>query len=399
MRPEVRAALQGTLPELQREIARAGSLDEPRLRDLARAVAEREIAGAAGSGAAQQIAVFRPCLPPLEFALGERAARSDDAAATATLLLFEAGKRDADELVSRYRSARSGAFRALAARAALAAAQAELRRGYFTDPDERVRHAAFEAAFKAPVAAQLPDLLEAARLDPSARNRARAAQAVGRIGGEPAVLGLMDLFAAGDEQEQLAVIDAWSDPNTRPGGGERELARALSKPGLVAVSAAGLLLDSRESRAAAIAVLARAIAEGSDDERRVALSSAPLRETLIKQALQKAAHSPSPAVTPLVLERLAELPDERVKARQQLEKLAQDKSEAGLEASYALARLGAPSAVARLERELGHARASRRLRAAVTLASLGKHRQLAPRLADRDPLVRATLACRLAEAL
>jgi HEAT repeat protein len=331
--------------------------------------------------------------------MGERAGRGDEPAAVATLLLFEAGKRDAADLVTRYQAADSGAFRALAARATLSSSQAELRRRYFTDPDERVRRGAFEAAVRAPVPAHLADLAEAARLDPSPINRSRAAQAVGRIGGEPAVLGLMDLFAAGDEQEQLAVLDAWSDPRSFGYGGERELARALGGAGMVPVSAASLLLRSRDSRAAAIAVLARAIAEGSDDERRLALISAPLEEKQVKDALEKAAESPSPEVTPLVLSRLAELPGKAQKARQRLEKLAQDKSDYGLEASYVLASLGSARAITRLEQELSHQRAARRLRAAITLAGLGKHQRLAKRLADQDPLVRATLACRLTEAL
>jgi len=332
VRPEVKAALTGSLPELQQEIARAeqgGALDRARLRQLAHAVAEREIAGAQGADGAQQLAVFRPCLAELETALDERAARGDEPAALATLLLFEAGKRPAAELVARYQEADSGAFRALAARASLAADQADLRRRYFTDPDERVRRGAFEAAVKMPFSSQLADLVEAARLDPSPANRARAAQAVGRIGNEPAVLGLLDLFTAGDEQQQLAVLDAWSEAPSFGRGGERELSHALNRSGLVAVSAATLLLRSPESRAAAIAVLAHAIAEGSDDERRTALMTAPLSEPSVKEALQKAAKSRSPELTPLLLSRLLELPEAAPQARTKLEKLAEDKSDYG----------------------------------------------------------------------
>ena len=208
----------------------------------------------------------------------------------------------------------------------------------------------------------------------------------------------MDLFAAGDEQTQLAVLDAWSETPSFGRGGERELSRALNRPGLVSVSAASLLLRSRESRAAAIGVLARAIAEGTDDERRTALMAAPLDEPSIKEALDKAARSPSPELTPLVLARLAELPGRGPKARAGLEKLGEDKSDTGLEANYALVRMGSLRAIARIETELSNEHASRRLRAAVTLASLGKKQHLAPRLADKDPWVRATLACQLSGA-
>lgn len=398
VRPEVRAALTGSLPELKQEIARAekgGPLSDAQLRDLAHAVAEREIAGATGADGVAQLSVFRPCASQMSVALDERAARGDEVAATATLLLFEDGKRDAADLVSRYREADSGAFRALAARASLAPSNVELRRRYFTDPDERVRRGAFEAALKAPLSALLSDLVEAARLDPSPSNRARAAQAVGRIGSEPAVLSLSDLFSGGDEQAQLAVLDAWSESPSFGRGGERELSRVLKGSGLVPVSAATFLLRSRDSRAAAVAVLARAITDGSDDEKRLAIMMAPLQEPSVRDALQKASTSPNPEITPLVLARLAEVPAASAKARAALEKLAQDKGDAGLEASYTLARLGSGSATARVEKELSSERASHRLRAAVTLAGLGKKQHLAPTLADPDPLVRATVACRL----
>lgn len=399
-RPEVKAALVGSLPELKREIARAeksGSLSDARVTELARAVAEREVVGARGPEAEQQLALFRGCLPVVETALGERAARGDDGAAVATLLLFEAGKRDGAELLTRYREADSGAFRALAARAALSPSDAELRRRYFTDPDERVRRAALDAALKSPFPGQVPELAEAARLDPSPSNRARAAQALGRIGSEPAVLGLLDLFSAGDEQEQLAVLDAWSATPSYDHGGERELARALDRSGLVGVSAASLLLRSRESRGAALAVLTRAIAEGSDDERRMALMVAPLDEPTVKEALKKAAKEPSPEVTPLVLSRLAELPDQRAAARAKLEKMAEDNSDYGLEASYVAASFGSTRAISRVQQELGHERASRRLRAALALSRLGQKQRVAARLADDDPFVRSSLACSLAE--
>jgi HEAT repeat protein len=400
-RPEVASALNGTLPDLEHAIAQAeksGPLTGSRLRDLAHAVAEREIAGAQGRDGADEIDVFRPCLPELEAALDERAERGDETAAAATMLLVDAGKRSTGSLVSRYEDADSGAFRALAARSALSPTQAELRRRFYTDPDERVRRAAFDAAIAAPFPAQLADLVEAARLDPSPMNRSRAAQAVGRIGSERAVLGLLDLYSAGDEDARMAVLSAWSDSAMFRRGGEREISRALSQQGMVSVSAASLLLRSRDSRAAAIAVLAHAIADGSDDEKRLALMMAPLGDASVRDALNKAAKDPSPELTPLVLTRLIEIPSSSKSARERLEKLASDKNDSGLEANYALVRLGSLRAVGRVEQELSSEHASRRLRAAITLASLGKTEHLAPRLADRDPWVRASLACQLSSA-
>jgi HEAT repeat protein len=400
-RPEIRAALTGDLAELKREVAQAqlrGEITRERLTELARAVARREVASARGGIGAQQLRRFRACLKPLQRELEQQARERDEAAAMAAMLLLESGQRDPTALVSEYSKDERGAFRALAARSSLSPREAELRRRYFLDPDERVRRAALEAALHAPRSSELEALLEAARLDPAPQSRARAVQAVGRIGGERAVLGLMDLFAAADEHEQLSILEAWSRPQSFGHGGERELSRALSRPGLVSVSAASLLLGSRDSRTAALAVLARAIETGSDDERRVALSVAPVQEPAIRDALLAASKSPSPELTPLILLRLSEVPGRASEARKQLEALARDKGDSGLEAVFALAQLGSMTATARLEQELSHPSAARRRRAALMLARLGKLKGLSLRLADDDPSLRAELACQLLEA-
>ncbi len=361
-RTEVKAALTGTLPELQQTIAQAqqgGTLDGLRLRQLAHAVAEREIASAQGADGAQQLAVFRPCLTELETALDERAARGDEVAAVATLLLFEAGKRPAAELVSRYQrptAARFGRSQLahLGGRPSRFAPTLLYGSGRARAP-WRLRSGREGASF---VAADRARGSSAARSQPSESRARRPGRRAHRQRASRA--GTLDLFTAGDEQQQLAVLDAWSEAPSFQRGGERELSHALSRSGLVAVSAATLLLRSPDSRAAAIAVLAHAIAEGDDDARRSALMMAPLSEPSVKNALEKAAKNPSPELTPLVLSRLLELPSASPDARAKLEKLAQDKSDYGLEASYELARLGSAAALARVEHELSHEHASHR---------------------------------------
>ncbi|HLV21367.1 MAG TPA: hypothetical protein VKZ49_10805, partial [Polyangiaceae bacterium] len=148
----VQAALYGDLATLKRRVQqeqREGDLDEGRVRDLAHAVAAREVRSAQGPLGAARLRQARPCAPALSRELEDRAARGDDGAAEAALSLLEIGGLDRRQAVERYAEASSGAFRAVAARAAVAPGLGPLRRRFFVDPDERVRRAALRAAAEA----------------------------------------------------------------------------------------------------------------------------------------------------------------------------------------------------------------------------------------------------------
>ncbi len=114
-------------------------------------------------------------------------------------------------LVSRYAGSPSAGFRAVAARAAIRPIDTDLRKRFFADGDERVRRAAFAAAYDARDPGELEDLLEAARVDPDAQGQSLAARAAGSIGGERAVLALKDLWAQGDDALRIAIVDAWTE--------------------------------------------------------------------------------------------------------------------------------------------------------------------------------------------
>lgn len=394
----VKAALYGDLNGLRAAIEQSrkrGELDERGVVELSLALAEREVASATGFAGAKRIRSLRACSRPLRDSLEERAERGDDAAAEAMLILLEQRSLDRKELVRRYANAESGAFRALAARAAVDRRDAVMRRRMFEDPDERVRRAALGAAIEAPDPADLVPLLEAARLDPDPQSQSLAARAVGALGGERAVSGLKDLWPRADQTLRLSIVEAWAMSASYRSGGERELSWAAeTQSGLEALTAAGALATSQSaSRGAATTLLARAIVEGSDDERLLAIRLAPIADGAVVRATLDAAKTGAPRVKLVALERLATLPEQQKTALEGLRALAKGKDEAAAEARVALARLGDASVAPQLGLDLKAKRAHERRRAADALIALGKYADAAQVLADDDPDVRLGLAC------
>ena len=235
------AALHHDLPALRSALAEeraAGDLDRDRVVEVAYAVASREVMSASGPAGVRRIRLMRGCSGPVSHVLEARAERSDDGGAEAALVLLAAGKLDEEQAFARHVDASSGAWRAVAARAAQAPETFKQRRAFYVDVDERVRRAAFEAALEAPSELDLEPLLESARLDPDPLNRSLAARAVGAVGGERAVLSLVDRWDRADEDTRLSIVEAWAMPRAYAAGGERELVKvAESGTHLPALSA------------------------------------------------------------------------------------------------------------------------------------------------------------------
>ncbi|MEI9947665.1 MAG: hypothetical protein WDO74_01450 [Pseudomonadota bacterium] len=143
---------------------------------------------------------MRSCARPLRAAIERRARADDDVAAELTLILLEMHAAEQAQLLNRYARSPSGAWRAVAARAAQGPIDADMRKAFFVDPDERVRRAAFATALDVRDAGELEALLEAARVDPDPQSQSLAIRAAGAIGGERAVLSLKDLWARGGRQ-------------------------------------------------------------------------------------------------------------------------------------------------------------------------------------------------------
>jgi HEAT repeat protein len=297
-------------------------------------------------------------------------------------------------LVNQHRGNASGAWRAVAARAAIDRSSVLLRRRWFEDPDERVRRAALEAASVAPEASDLPELLEAVRLDPDPLSRSLAARAVGAIGGEQAVMGLDDRFARADEPDRMAIVDAYAMPAAFAAGGERELRSiAEGKQGVVSLAAASALLR-RDPRDGGIAgLLVSAIDHGTEEERRLALVFLPLGDPRAAETLERAAKDPNVEVSVIALARLLELPEKRALAEKRLRELAAKDGPAGPQARAALAMIGDRSVVAALVRDVERGHPFRRQNAALALFRLGEISKAARAFADSDPGVRIAVSC------
>lgn len=393
----IQAALHGDLAALRREIEReqrAGSLDRKRVVSLAEAVAAREVMSGTGPSGVRRIRGMRGCASPLLDVLRARAEQQDDGGAEAAQVLLSVRALDHESTFTRYADASSGAWRAVAARASRHPASFERRRAYYVDPDERVRRAAFEAALEAPSPEDLEILLESARLDPDPLSRSLAARAVGAVGGERAVLALLDRWDRADEETRIAIVDAWAMPNAWKSGGERELLKVSERGGsLPALAAAQALLRHREHAAAATSLLTRAITEGTAEERRFAIRVAPLESAEVRRLIGEAAKDSDAQVKVIALARQLERPTESKAATKELVELAKGDSSIARQARAALAANGDVSVKPALVQALGASDRADRGAAAMGLIRLGDYTSAAAILADEDASLRATLSC------
>jgi|SoiMethySBSTD1v2_1073268.scaffolds.fasta_scaffold07206_3 hypothetical protein len=394
----VDTALNGDLFALKRKIAetgRSGDLDRATVEELAAAVAGREVRSAKGTEAVHRIRSVRSCATPLLPVLRDRAERSDDAAAEATLVLLELGKLSRGPLLERYAEASSGAWRAVAARSAVGRKAGPLRRRLIGDPDERARRAALQAAIESADPADLEEVLETARLDPDPMCQSLATRAAGAIGGERAVIALDDHWARADETTRITIVDAWSMPSALRTGGERKLLWAAeSTRGLPALAAAAALLRTGGANATlGTAILARGIREGTATERRLAMAMAPLSDNDVRKSLVQATKSDDREIRVFALERMLDDPPSKNHAVGPLRELAKGRDQAAIMARTALATAGDSSVSRQLVAQLTAPNAEHRSLAAVGLLKLGDYAQAAAGLADDDPEVRTRVAC------
>jgi len=402
-KPPVRTALSGSLVELRRDIQsarQAGKLSRSAVVDLAQAVAERELTSAEGSSGAQRVRALRSCAQPLRSAMKRRAHNTDDVAAELTLILVEQHAANRTELLHQYARSDSGAWRAVAARAADRPIDTDLRKAFYVDPDERVRRAAFNTALEVRERGELEALLDAARVDPDPQSQSQAIRAAGAIGGERAVLALKDLWPRADDATRIAIVDAWSAPASLNAGGARELEVASeSGAGLAAVSACSALARGSVTQATvANARLRRYISDGTDDEQRLAINLASINSET-EAALAKAAKEASPELRVVALTRLTSVEARRNEALTALREIANTKASSDSElraqtdALSALAQSGDSSVKPKLVKDLSAPTAVARSRAARALINLGDHADAAPALADDEPSLRTDLAC------
>lgn len=392
----VHAALHQDLVALRAAIAedqRSGRLDRDGLTELSRAVLRRELWSAAGEPGALTVWSMLPCAGELESSLRERAGRTDAPAVEATLILLSLGRVGPGELFARYRE-ETGAWRAVAARAALSPSQVLTRRAWFRDADPRVRRAALAAAFDAPEPGDQEALVEALRLDPDPMSRSLAARALGALGGEASVMAMMDVYARADTPTRLSMIDALARSRALHAGGDRELRRfADADQGLTSVAAAQALVESGDQDGALVGLLASAIEHGADADRTLAIQVAPLGDARVLEALSVASKGAAPLVRVAALTRLLRVGDRRNAALEALRELGRGGDAAGAQARLSLAAQGERSVIAALRQDLARAEHGDRRAAALALLDLGRAPDAASLLADPYPDVRVGIAC------
>jgi HEAT repeat protein len=396
-------ALHEDLPSLRREIelARAkGELGPREVRELALAVATRELLSSKGDAGVARVREVRSCLGELESVLEERAEGTDAGAAAATLALLEAGRADAEELFERHREASDPNWRAVGARSAIGAEHGEFRRASFLHGDLRVRRAALQASLASHQEADRDAALEAARLDPDPLVRSLGVRVAGAIGGRSAVGGLRDLWLRAEEQTRQGMIDAWASPGCLTRGGTEQILWVMeTQGGLPAIVAAARLGQSQgPHRAPALATLGRAITHGPVDEQRLALLLAPSDPDLDKAKLALV-DSDDPNAAVMAAAVLAPVAAHREVALKTLRKLAQHRRVLiSRQARAALVVMGEQSLAPALKRELDSQSAERRRQAAVDLLRLGRSADVATALGDAAATVRTRVACAILSA-
>ncbi len=394
----VHSALEDDLPKLRASIAAeqsAGTLDGDRAKDISRAVLERELYTAKTAADVPRVRSMRPCASSLTSSLRERAKTNDDIGGEAALILFE--NHDLTAPLSRYARAENGAFRAVAARDTAGPKAAGQRLAYFVDPDERVRRAALEAAGSAHDPRDLDALLEVARVDPDPMSRSLAISAIGRIGGERAVLGLKDRWERADESLRISIVDAWARPASFATGGRIALVNlAETSSGILSIQAASALTrsdaDVREIGAQKLLASAR---DGSREERRMALTLLPADHPETVRELDKATKDSDAEVRVLALARQLDFEASRASAQKELGKLAAGKDGVAIQARAALATFGDQSVTPLLKKQLDDPRSTARESAALGLIRLEQPEAAALLLADPSPGVRTRVACQM----
>jgi hypothetical protein len=245
-------------------------------------------------------------------------------------------------------------------------------------------------------AADVPALGEAARLDPDSEARALAIRALGRIGGEDAVLELIDVYAVASPEDRREVVRAWSMPASLSAGGATQLEDLAQTSGEPAVLAAIALAGRPSSAGLASAALVRAIEGDTRETRLLAIEAAPWSDSAVRAAIVAARKHRDPATRVLSLWRSAEAGALDAEGSQTLEQLsADDVTNVGAVARAARARAGQSGVKAALRVDLAASASERRTLAALSLLRLEDWAGAARALGDDSPRVRRVVACQV----
>jgi len=393
------------------------SLDRAQAGELAARIIRREIIDSSGESGERSLEPIEKCAAQVDEALTERADKTDELAARASLLRVTAGSVKAMHYAAHVTDA-DPAWRAVGARSlTLPAPTAEKdssanaenlrragawRRKLVADPDQAVRLGAVQAALEARDPADADALLETARLDPDPEVRATAMMAAGALATADVVRVLRDLWEKLPDEERVRVVQAWARAAQTNPEARQQLVRATEREhGAATVAAALALLAGQKPAEApadavvAAAVLGRSIKEGPTRVRVAAIEGAPIEWPELLEAVATARADSDDEVAVAAAERLVGVAKERVKALLRLRDVAPAIGPAANRAAAALVRLHDHSVLAVLDRDARSASAVDRSKAAVAYTELGEFERALRLLADPDALVRSAAACAL----
>jgi hypothetical protein len=389
-----RAALQGDLPALKAAIERAAIEQDKQdkigpsgLKELAGAVLQRELSSLSAS--ADTFPDLAACARHLRPALEGVAKGSSEYSAPAALALIDAG-------FSAPRVTARATGQAVRARQAVGVRAGARRRAFMLHPEPSVRVGALSAALAGADPADTAALSEAARLDPDPAARALAIRALGRIGGDAALLALVDAYVDAAPPDRREIVLAWSTPASFGAGGQQHLEDLAQGSGEPSVLAALALETRAPGSPLASAALVRAIEGAPVDTRFLALEAAPWSDGAARAAIEAARKHKDPATRALALWRVAAQGALDAEATGELEQLATDTATpVGAVARAALARAGKDVVKPALRADLTAKEADRRALAALALLELKDWAGAARALGDDSPRVRRELACRV----
>jgi hypothetical protein len=383
--------LQSDLSALKAAIAQADRQDRlgsSGAKELAGAVLERELSSlAATEGAFPDVA---PCARRIRSALEGVASGSSEYSAPAALALIDAGLSAPRTPVD------DNAAQAVRARQALGVRAGARRRAFLLHGDASVRRAALSAALASSDRADIDALAEAARLDPDPEARALAIRTLGRLGGEAAVLALVDVSVSAAPAERREIALAWSVPASFDAGGRARLEDLAQGSGEAALVGAIVLLQRSPDSALASAALVRAIEGAPLETRLLAIEAAPWSDSAARAAIGAARKHQDPATRVLALWRFSARGELDAEGIHELEQLATDSvTPVGAVARAALARAGRAKVQPALRADLAARQADRRTLAALSLLELGDWAGAAHALGDDSPQVRRAVACQM----
>lgn len=401
-------AARGDYPALAPKLAArqaAGDLSDREARVLAHAVLRYEV----GAARNEAVSALAGCAAGAEDELGTIAAGDDDDAADAAMLLLEVDAYSVGKAQEHLQDTRDG-FRALAVRTLEGGGAADARRRAFVDPAGRVRLAAFRAAIEAADPEDHAALSEAVLKEPLPLARTTALRALvrGRHNPEVTVALLRDLVKRAQKTEIPLAEDAYTAFAQSPfyeAGGRELLERGFANevaPPTIAGAIAALRLGRDPLRAPAMALLTRALRDGSEREQRFVYAAAP--RPFVGELFAVAKVHAVSTDRPLAVLALGALADsgtaaERADALDRLTAYAKPLPEAPRDpvaraARGDLARRKVAAVQQWLEGDLRGDTAAK-FAALSGLVSLDRSARAAPLLADSERSVRLATACAL----